>query len=81
MFIRFLKKMVIVSALVFAAQGCALYVGDDDGFRHYHHHWRHGQSLQQDQVAENGRSPQTSDLDEGRKIAEQNQVRQRADKF
>ena len=44
MFIRFLKKMVIVSALVFAAQGCALYVGDDDGFRHYHHHWRHGQS-------------------------------------
>ena len=65
MFIRFLKKMAIVSALVFAAQGCALYIGDDGGFRHYHHHWRHGDSsLQQDQVAENGRSPQTSDLDE-----------------
>ncbi len=80
MFIRFLKKMAIVAALVFAAQGCALYVGDD-GFRHHHRHWRHGQSLQQDQVAENGRSPQTSDLDEGRKMAEQTQARQGEDKF
>ena len=68
MFIRFLEKMVVVLALVFAAQGCALYVGDDDGFRHFHHHWRHGYSSpQQDQVAENGRSTQTSDLDGGGK--------------
>ncbi len=59
MVIRFLKKMAIVLAIMFAAQGCALYLGDDDGFHHFHHfhHGYRGQSSpQQDQVAENSRS-------------------------
>ncbi len=70
MFIRFLKKMAIVLAFMFAAQGCALYLGGDDGFHdfhHFHHGYRGQSSPQQDQVAENGRTTQTSDLDGGGK--------------
>lgn len=72
MFIRFLEKAVIVLAVLFAVQGCAFYVEDDDGFS-THHHFHHGywgdrhSSLPQNQAAEDGMSIQTSHLDGVRK--------------
>ncbi len=64
MFIRFLKRMAIVLALIFAVQGCAFYV-EDDGFYHHHHfhHGYRGEGHQQTQVAENRRSDQKSSMD------------------
>ncbi len=70
MSIRFLKKTVIVLAVMFAVQGCALYVEDDDGYYRHHdrHHFHHGEwedrhsSLPpQRQMAENGTATQASD--------------------
>ncbi len=72
MFIRFLKKMVMVLAVLSAVQGCALYVGEDDGF-YYHHHshhgyWEHRHSSLPQQMAENRTSTQTGNLDGGGKL-------------
>jgi len=57
MFSRFLKTIVMAVTLMFVAQGCAIFVRDDD-FHHYHHFrhgdWEHGHySFKQTQVAEN----------------------------
>ncbi len=67
MVIWFLKRMVIVLVLLFAAQGCALYIGDEGGFHHFHH-FHHGyrgeeHDSQQTQVAENRMSDQRSSMD------------------
>lgn len=71
MVIRFLKSVVIGLTLMFAAQGCALYIGDEGGFHHFHH-FHHGyrgeeHNSQQTQVAENGMSDQRSSIDAGDK--------------
>lgn len=68
MFFRFLKRMAVALALMFAAQGCALYIGDDVGFPHFHH-FHHGyrgeeNKSQQTQVAEN-KSDQRSSMEAG----------------
>jgi len=41
--IRFLKRMLVLLAFIFAIQGCAIWVGDDEGDFHHHHgeHWGH----------------------------------------
>lgn len=66
MLIQFLKKMVIALALVFAVQGCAVFIGDD-GFHHFHHRHGHGgrghSSLQMNQVVENADSIQMAGLE------------------
>ncbi len=66
---RFLKKMAIGLALMFVAQGCALYIGEDGGFHHFHH-FHHGyrgeeRNPRQTQVAENRMSDQRSSIDAG----------------
>ncbi len=55
MFIRFLKRMAVMMAIVFAAQGCAIYVPDGDDFHHHREHWRNEHSsLQTNQTADRG---------------------------
>jgi hypothetical protein len=41
--IPFLKRMVALLAFIFVLQGCAVWVGDDEGDFHHHHgeHWEH----------------------------------------
>jgi hypothetical protein len=63
--------MVIFLAIMFAVQGCALYVEDGDGFYH-HHHFHHGYRgeehySKQTQVAENRMSEHRSSMDAGEK--------------
>lgn len=41
MFIQFLKRMAVMMAIVFAAQGCAIFIPDGDDFHHHHGHERH----------------------------------------
>ncbi len=56
-FIPFLKKMMVLLAIVFALQGCAVWVRDrdrDDYYRRYHRDWRHERSsVQMNQFAGN----------------------------
>ncbi len=77
MSIRFLKKMVMVLAVMFVVQGCTLYVEDDDGYyrnrhRHHFHHgeWedRHSSLPPQRQMTENGAATRTSDLNREGKL-------------
>jgi hypothetical protein len=39
--IRFLKQMVALLAFIFVLQGCAVWVGEDEGDFHHHRgeHW------------------------------------------
>jgi len=70
MVIRFLKRMVVGLALMFAAQGCALYIGDEDfhHFHHFHHRYRGEEhNSQQTQVAESRMSDQRGSTDAGDK--------------
>jgi len=68
MFIRFLKKIAVVLIFLFATQGCAVFVGDDDGFHHFNH-FHHGYqdnehySLEQTQVTGNHIPAHRSELD------------------
>ena len=44
MIIQLLKRAVVLLAIVFAVQGCAIFVSDRDDFHHYREHWRHEHS-------------------------------------
>jgi hypothetical protein len=45
--LRYIKMLLLLLSLVFATQGCAVFIGTDDyHHRHYYHHW-HGSSPQQ----------------------------------
>ncbi len=43
MAMQFLKRMVILLAFIFAVQGCAIWIKDDEGDFHHHRgeHWEH----------------------------------------
>ena len=47
MIIRLLKRAAVLLAVVFAAQGCAIYFPDGDDFHHHREHWRHEHSSRQ----------------------------------
>lgn len=52
MFMQFLKRMAVVMAIVLAAQGCAIFISDEDDFHHHHGNWGHRHSsLQTDETA------------------------------
>ncbi len=72
MFIRFLKATLIALALVFAAQACAVFIEDDEGFHHFHHFhhgsWEHRDYSPRDsQVAENQMPAGRNNLNAARK--------------
>ncbi len=47
-FIIFLKRMAVMLAIVFAVQGCAVFVRDrDDYYHHRHRRWEHERSSMQ----------------------------------
>jgi len=51
-FILFFKRMALMLAIVFAVQGCAVFVRDRDDYRYRRHHWRNEHSsVQMNQFA------------------------------